>query len=148
MVGLVQQGKIVAVSGGFDPIHDGHIAYLKEALTLGSKLIVILTRDDQLIKKKGKFWIPYESRKGILEWILERKGKEFKVVPNMDEDLTSCNSLVEYMPIDIFAKGGNTWSKWNLPEWEICENLCIKVMFGIGGFLKERGSSEVLEWEK
>jgi len=66
--------KIVAISGGFDPPHNGHYRYIEEALKLGDKLIIILTRDDQLIRKKGKVWIPYEDRKYMLEFLL--KGKE------------------------------------------------------------------------
>ncbi len=138
-----QESKIVAVSGGFDPLHDGHIAYLRGALTLGDRLVVILTRDNQLTAKKGKFWIPYEKRRDMLKWILRGKARAVKVVPNRDEDLSSCISLRWYMPIDIFAKGGDTWDKDNLPEWQVCQELGIQVAFGVGGFGKTRGSSEV-----
>ena len=59
--------KIVVVSGGFDPIHSGHIAYLEEAKKLGDKLIVALNSDDWLIKKKGKFFMPFAEREIILK---------------------------------------------------------------------------------
>ena len=59
--------KIVVVSGGFDPIHSGHIAYLEEAKKLGDTLIVALNSDDWLIKKKGKFF------NSLFRWI-SRKG--------------------------------------------------------------------------
>ena len=58
--------KIVLVSGGFDPIHSGHISYLDSAKKMGDKLIVALNSDDWLIKKKGKFFMPFEERKIIL----------------------------------------------------------------------------------
>ena len=54
--------KIVVVSGGFDPIHSGHIAYLEEAKKLGDTLIVALNSDDWLIKKKEKFFMPFSER--------------------------------------------------------------------------------------
>ena len=94
----------VAVSGGFDPIHPGHIAYIEEAKKLGY-LLIILTRDDQLIEKdrlagkvKNRLPIPYDVRKATLEWGLKDKGE---VVMNIDKDITSCMSLRRYHP-DIF----------------------------------------------
>jgi len=140
------RNKVVAVSGGFDPIHPGHIAYIEEASRLGGKLIVILTRDDQLIEKdrlvggvKNRAPIPYEVRKQVIEWGLKGRGE---VVENVDKDITSCESLRKYKP-DIFAKGGNTWDYNNLPEKEICDQLGIKVIFGIGGYNKLYSSSQL-----
>ena len=57
--------KIIVVSGGFDPIHSGHIEYFKSAKSLGDKLLVALNSDDWLEKKKGKFFMPFEERKII-----------------------------------------------------------------------------------
>ena len=59
--------KIIIVSGGFDPIHSGHIAYFKAAKALGDKLIVALNSDQWLINKKGKFFMPFGERKIIIE---------------------------------------------------------------------------------
>ena len=59
--------KIVVVSGGFDPIHSGHIAYFKSAKKLGDKLIVALNSDKWLINKKGKFFMPFEERSIIIK---------------------------------------------------------------------------------
>lgn len=139
--------KVVAVAGGFDPLHDGHINYFDEAMTLGNELLVILTRDNQLIKKKGKVWIPFDRRKHMLEWMLKGKLTHFKVVENIDSDIRCIESLRKYKP-DIFAKGGNTWDIDNLPEREVCQELGIKVIFGVGGFNKEQGSSDLIASEK
>ncbi len=128
----------VAVSGGFDPIHPGHILYLEGAYLLGDEqLVVILSRDDQLIMKKGKFIQHYWVRQFNIEWGLKSRCK---VVPNIDKDITTCESLRLYKP-DIFAKGGDTWNSDNLPEKKICEELGIKIIFGVGGNDKRYASS-------
>lgn len=136
----------VAVSGGFDPIHPGHLAYIKEALKLGTYLLVILTRDEQLIEKdriagnkKNRLPIPYDVRKAMLEWGLGDKGK---VVMNIDKDITSCMSMKRYRP-DIFAKGGDSWDVDNLPEKSVCDELGIEIVFGVGGYDKPYSSSEL-----
>lgn len=118
---------VVAVSGGFDPVHIGHIRYLKEAKKLGDKLLVILNTDDFLIRKKGKPFMVFTERKEILEairWVDE-------VVPSVDNDQTVCQSLRYYKP-DIFAKGGDRTIS-NIPEKDTCTELGIKMVFGIGG---------------
>ena len=129
----------VCCSGGFDPIHPGHISYIEEALKLGDEFLVILSRDDQLFMKKHKQPILYEVRKAVLEWGLKGRGK---VVKNIDKDITSRESLRLYRP-NIYAKGGNTWNMENLPEKEVCQELGIKVVFGVGGFEKIWSSSQL-----
>jgi len=129
--------KIVAVSGGFDPMHTGHIQYIEGAVELGDKVIVILSRDDQLVMKKGKYVIPYEVRKAVIEWGLNGRGE---VVENIDNDHTARESIAYYMP-DVFAKGGDTWDSDNLPEKNVCDELDIKVIFGVGGYDKPYSSS-------
>ena len=59
--------KIIIVSGGFDPLHSGHIAYFKSAKDLGDKLIVALNSDEWLINKKAKFFMPFLERKAVVE---------------------------------------------------------------------------------
>ena len=144
---ITNQGITVAVSGGFDPIHSGHIVHIEEAAKLG-RVLVILTRDDQLIEKdrlagnvKRRKPIPYQVRKATLEWGLGNRGA---VVSNIDDDITSCESLRKYKP-DIYAKGGNTWDIENLPEKEICEELGIEVVFGVGGRDKLYSSSQIMQ---
>jgi len=120
-------GKIrIAVSGYFDPIHKGHIEYLKLAKSLGGKIIVILNNDKQAILKKGKVFIPFEERKIILESI------EYvdEVFVSIDEDKSVCKSLEKIKP-DIFAKGGDRFSH-EIPEVEICKKLNIKIVDNLG----------------
>jgi len=137
---------VVAVSGGFDPVHPGHLRYIEEAKKLGDYLLVILTRDEQLIEKdrvagnvKKRSPIPYDVRKSVLEWGLGNRGE---VVMNIDKDITSCMSLRRYHP-DIFAKGGDSWDLDNLPEKSVCDELGIKIVFGVGGYDKPYSSSKL-----
>ena len=129
----------VVVSGGFDPVHIGHIRSMKEARKLGDELVVILTRDDQLVQKKGYFFMPYEERKEVLE-SLECVDR---VVPNIDEGITSNESLEYYRP-NIFAKGGDR-TEDNMPEIEkeICARIGCKIAYGIGGDKIQSSSSLV-----
>lgn len=139
--------KVVAISGGFDPPHDEHYQHIEEALKLGDQLLIILTRDAQLAKKKGRVWIPYEKRRYMLDFLLQGKGKLYRIVPNVDSDLTARESIRKYQPIHIFAKGGDTWNPNNLPERAVCLEFGTEILFGIGGF-GQRGSSEVKTEEK
>ncbi len=138
--------KVVAVSGGFDPLHPGHIKYIEEAITLGDRLLIILTRNEQLIQKdrlnafsKGRDPIPYEVRKDVLLWGLGGRGE---VVCNIDEDITARESLRYYRP-HVFAKGGDTWDAHSLPEQSICDELGIDVVYGVGGYNKSYSSSQM-----
>jgi cytidyltransferase-like protein len=116
----------VAASGYFDPIHKGHIEYLKMARALGDELIVILNSDVQCKIKKGKSFMDENERKIILESIRYVD----KVFLSCDEDGSVCKSLSVVKP-DIFAKGGDRFST-EIPEKEICDKLNIVIMDGLG----------------
>ena len=138
--------KIVIVSGGFDPIHSGHIAYFDEASKLGDKLIVALNSDDWLINKKGKFFMPFNERKSIIENL-----KKVDSVINFDDDEygSAINALIkikEIYPEDhiIFANGGDR-NKDNIPEMSV---KGIDFKFSVGGDDKKNSSSWILkEWQ-
>ena len=119
--------KIVIVSGGFDPIHIGHIRMIHEASKLG-KLIVILNNDAFLIRKKGRAFMPLEERKEILENI---KGVD-SVFVSIDEDDSVCKSLEAIKP-DIFANGGDRKDESEIREAEVCKRLGIEMVFNVGG---------------
>ena len=132
--------KIVAVSGNFDPVHKGHIRLFRDAWKLGDELIVILARDDQVMKKKGYVFMSYEERKEILQsirWVHE-------VVENIDADISSCKSLAKYQP-NIYAHGGDLLDKEHLIETDICHKLGIEIIVGVGGSNKEQSSSKLIE---
>ena len=134
----MQQRKIVAVSGGFDPIHVGHVRMIQEAAELGN-VIVIANSDDWLLRKKGYVFMKYEERQEILKSI---KGV-VNVFEASDKDNTVCKSLKIIKP-DIFANGGDR-KEGNVPEYEVCERLGIELRFGIGGDDKPQSSSWLVE---
>tara|TARA_A100001015_G_scaffold108310_1_gene120108 strand:+ start:24 stop:794 length:771 start_codon:yes stop_codon:yes gene_type:complete len=138
--------KVVIVSGGFDPIHSGHIAYFKSAKELGDKLIVALNSDEWLVNKKGKFFMPFSERKAIIENILFVD----LVIDFEDDDLGSAtNALIkvkQMYPDDelIFANGGDR-NKENIPEMSVDK---IKFEFSVGGDDKKNSSSWILkDWQ-
>ena len=138
--------KIIIVSGGFDPIHSGHIAYFKAAKKLGDKLIVALNSDEWLINKKGKFFMPFLERKTIVENL----SCVDLVIDFEDDELGSAiNSLIkikEMYPDDelIFANGGDR-NKENIPEMSV-DN--IRFEFNVGGDDKKNSSSWILkDWQ-
>lgn len=131
-------GFKVAVSGYFDPIHVGHIEYLKLAKDVAGdngKLIVILNNDKQIIMKKGKAFMPVDERKKILESI---KYVD-EVYISIDEDKSVCKTIEAICP-DIFANGGDRFV-YEIPEAAVCKRLGIRMIDGLGE--KIRSSSEL-----
>ncbi len=129
--------KVIAISGYFDPLHIGHLEYIKLAKNLGDKLIVIINNDKQTILKKGKFFMPLEERIEIL------KGIKYidEVFVSIDKDRTVCNSLKKINP-DVFAKGGDRFG-YEIPEGKICKELNIKIIDGLGN--KVQSSSKLIK---
>ena len=136
---------IATVSGGFDPIHIGHIRMMQEAKKMGHKLIVIINNDNWLVKKKGYVFIPKKERKEIIESI----GCVDKVVltkhPKNPKDMSVCQALLEIKP-DIFCNGGDRKGK-NLDTAEslVCKQIGCKLILGIGRGGKVQSSSWLLE---
>ena len=127
--------KIVAVSGYFDPIHVGHLEYLKLARRLGDYLIVIVNNNHQCELKKGKPFMDEEDRMTIVE----NMKMVDEVFLSIDRDKTVCKSLEKIKP-NIFANGGDR-STNEIPESIICNKYKIKMIDGLGN--KVRSSSEL-----
>jgi len=134
----------VVASGGFDPLHVGHIEYLQQARALGDRLVVIVNSDEFLVTKKGYAFMPQKERLKIIEAL---KGVDF-VVACMDKDHTVCETLKWLSGVksswkpDIFAKGGDRTAD-NIPEKKVCDELGIKIVDGLGK--KIQSSSELVK---
>ncbi len=127
---LKKKPIVVAVSGGFDPVHVGHVELFKRARKLGDKLVVILNNDHWLEKKKQCVFMPQGERKKIIESLRYVD----KVVVTRHEpnpaDISVCRELRKIKP-DIFANGGDRFSD-NIPEVGVCRLLGCKMVFGVG----------------
>ena len=137
--------KVIIVSGGFDPLHSGHILYFQDAKNRGDHLIVALNSDLWLKNKKGKAFMPFEERKMILESI----ELVDEVIEFADDEYDSCIDALEkvklmYPSEEIyFANGGDRNAK-NTPEMSV---KGINFIFGVGGDFKKNSSSDLLqEW--
>ena len=141
--------KIVAVSGGFDPVHIGHIDLLREAKKLGDRLVVILNNDNWLQKKKGFVFMNEKERKAVLLAI--RYVDEVIITSHTEnaEDMSVSKELEQMKP-DIFANGGdrNETDAANpnsslYKDIKTCERLGIKIVFNLGH--KMQSSSELVK---
>ena len=135
--------KIVVVSGGFDPIHSGHISYLNEAKKIGDKLIVALNSDEWLTIKKGKNFMPFNERKIIIENL----ASVDEVIGFKDDEEGSCidalkSVLMDYKDDEIIFCNGGDRNKNNIPEMKLDG---IKFVFGVGGNNKINSSSHILK---
>ena len=127
----------VAVSGGFDPVHVGHVRMILEAAEVGD-VIVIANSDEWLMRKKGYVFMPWEERAEILASI---RGV-LKVVPVDDSDGTVCEALRRENPT-FFANGGDRKTD-NTPEMVVCSELGIGLLWEVGGG-KIQSSSELVK---
>ena len=137
--------KIIAVSGGFDPVHEGHIRMFKEAKALGDELIVILNNDAWLTNKKGKPFMKQKERKEIIKAIkyVDKVVLTGHEIGDLDNSI--CVELEVIRP-DIFANGGDRFED-NIPEVHTCRNLGIEMVFNIGGE-KINSSSKLIKDSK
>ena len=132
--------KTVAVSGGFDPIHVGHIRMIREAAEHGD-VIVIANSDEWLLRKKGYVFMPWKERAEIIQSI---KGVA-AVFQADDDDDTVTESLLRLKP-DIFANGGDR-KQQNTPEMKVCDDIGIEMLWNVGGE-KIQSSSELVAKSK
>jgi cytidyltransferase-like protein len=130
--------KVVCVSVYANPIHVGHIRLMEAAKKLGDKLIVIVNNDKQAILKKGKIIVNENDRMEVIraiKWVDD-------ALLAIDEDKTVCETLRMIKP-DIFANGGDR-GEGNVPEDEVCKELGIEMVYGVGGG-KADSSSDIIK---
>ena len=137
--------KLSLVTGGFDPIHSGHIGHFKAAKELGDLLVVGLNSDDWLTRKKGKPFLPIEERLCII-----RELKMVDLALAFDDNDNSSRDLIRrvldlYSSDVVFANGGDR-TKDNIPEIETFgDDPRVGFEFGVGGDNKKNSSSWILK---
>tara|TARA_Y100000590_G_scaffold402203_1_gene487796 strand:- start:29 stop:481 length:453 start_codon:yes stop_codon:yes gene_type:complete len=148
MSGEKRMPDIVLVSGGFDPIHSGHIKLINEASRFGD-VVVLLNSDKWLREKKGKEFLPFSERKFIMLSI----KNVIDVIDFNDSDKTCLDGIKKvkdkYKNKKIkFANGGDRDNK-TTPEVDFCKNNNIEMLWGIGGNNKSNSSSWILKkWKE
>lgn len=126
----------IMVSGGFDPVHAGHIRMIRHAAEYGD-VIVIANSDDWLWRKKGFIFMEWERRVEILNAI-----KGVVLVDSVDDsDGTVCEAIRRHKPT-YFANGGDR-GRTNTPEQSVCEELGVELLWSIGGDEKVDSSSDL-----
>jgi D-beta-D-heptose 7-phosphate kinase/D-beta-D-heptose 1-phosphate adenosyltransferase len=128
--------KKIMVSGGFDPIHVGHVRMILEAAEHG-EVVVVANSDDWLMRKKGYVFMPWEERAEIIQSIRGVVGVEHVD----DTDNTVCEAIARCKP-DAFANGGDRKGD-NTPEVALCNDLGIQLLWNVGGG-KIQSSSELV----
>ena len=137
---------VVLVTGGFDPIHSGHLAYFKAAKELGDKLVVGINSDEWLTRKKGRPFMPFAERAEII------KGLSIvdQIISFDDSDDTACGAIYKTLATHgniklIFANGGDR-TDTNIPEMATYGDMhYCDFVFGVGGEDKKNSSSWILE---
>lgn len=136
--------RVVATSGGFDPIHPGHISNIIQSKRYGDTLVVIVNGDQFLTTKKGRPFQNLETRSLIVSGIA---GVDY-VIPFEIKNDSTVNKALEIIKPDFFTKGGDRVDKASLPEWEICKKHKIKIIFGVGDDKQWSSSWFLKDWDK
>ncbi len=127
MDGAMKENKIVCTSGYFNPLHKGHLALFKAAKNLGERLIVIVNNDEQ-VKLKGS--LPFMDENERQEIVNAIRYVDYAII-SIDKDRTVRETLRLIKP-DVFIKGGDSTLE-NIPEKQMCEELGIDLVIGVGG---------------
>jgi cytidyltransferase-like protein len=138
--------KIVMVSGGFDPVHIGHVRMFNEAKKLGDELVVILNNDNWLRLKKGYIFMPEEERREIIE-AFEAVDRVIMSRHKKNTTDISINEDIKMLKPHVFAKGGDRHSG-NIPEVAICNEIGCVIVNNVGSGGKVQSSSDLVKKAK
>ena len=133
-------GTIVCTSGGFDPIHSGHISCFQKSKQYANTLVVIVNGDSFLKEKKGKPFMNLQERCSIVSSI---KNVDYVIPFEIENDSTVIKALEKIKP-NYFTKGGDRYDKKTIAEWDICEKLNIEIITNVGNEKSETSSSKYL----
>ena len=134
---------VVVVSGGFDPVHIGHVRMFERAKRLGDTLVVILNNDNWLMKKKGFAFMPEKERKEIIEALRPVDRVVLTGHKPDAEDMSVCRELRRLKP-HIFGNGGDRKLD-NIPEVGVCREIGCRRVFNLGRGGKVQSSSWLIE---
>ena len=142
--------NIIILSGGFDPVHVGHLRMFREAANLGAIVIIGLNSDEWLTRKKGKPFMEFGERAEILQ------SCKFinQVLPMEDFDDTASDIIVKVCKLynnedfNIYFANGGDRKRGNVPELDTCKNLNVVMLWGIGGGKIQSSSDLTANWEK
>ena len=140
-LGLQEKKDIWMTSGGFDPLHIGHLRCIQDTVRLANDrhaypvrmkpvVLVLVNCDKFLEKKKGYAFMPLEERMEIISGI---KGVDYVVPWHMLEDDNTVQKAIELIRPKVFTKGGDRVDESTIPEWGVCQSVGCKVLTGIGG---------------
>lgn len=139
-----RKGKIVvAVSGGFDPVHVGHVRLFNKAKELGDELVVILNNDHWLLKKKGYVFMPEAERAELIRAFRAVDRVVLSSHARNDPDRSVCRELTNIRP-DVFANGGDRFAN-NIPEVAVCREIGCRMVFRVGRGGKVQSSSWLVD---
>ncbi len=148
----MDKDNVVIISGGFDPLHVGHVRMIQSAKFMGNYLIVIMNNDVWLKQKKGYVFMPENERSEIILAILGEQGYVISTSHQKDfTDRSVCHELKEIRSLYpntniIFANGGDRLAD-NVPEAKVCKELGIEMVFNVGGE-KIQSSSNLVQKQK
>ena len=145
------ESHVYMTSGGFDPLHIGHVRCIQETAAMASSadnypsqltgvVVVVVNADSFLIRKKGYAFMPAEER---MEIIHSLRGVDHVVLWETDGDQTVCQAI-EILKPNFFTKGGDRFDASTIPEWQICQQIGCKIITGVGGE-KIQSSSDLVE---
>ena len=141
--------NVIIVSGGFDPVHKGHIRMFREAANLGHQVIIGLNSDEWLTRKKGKPFMKWNERAEILE-----SCKFVTQVLSMDDSDDTASDIIKQVAnlyknqdMNIYFANGGDRKKGNVPELDVCKDLNVVMLWNVGGG-KIQSSSWLINGEK
>ena len=145
------QRPVYMTSGGFDPIHIGHVRCLQATVhrarnkdihpwEMTGLVVVVVNADSFLIRKKGYAFMPLQERMEIIDAI---DGVDYVVPWETDGDQTVCGAIDILKP-DYFTKGGDRFDASTIPEWSVCQKVGCEIITGVGAGGKVQSSSELI----
>lgn len=137
-------GKIVCTSGGYDPVHPGHLSVIAESKRFGDTMIVIVNGDAFLRQKKGKPFQDLETRCRIVSYA---RGADYVVPFEIEGDPTVREAIRRLRP-HVFTKGGDRCSPETIPEWGICQELGVTIETGVGEPKNWSSSDFLAKWRE